>query len=82
MSRFSDILICFDIKSENYLISKFGNTKKYIKKVSENTIIETINDERVDVVEGLITVTPYRTENIINKKLQDFVNFLVTCPAA
>ena len=77
VSRFSDILICFDIKSENYLISKFGNTKKYIKKVSENTIIETINDERVDVVEGLITVTLHRTENIINKKkLQDFVNFL------
>ena len=68
VSRYSDILICFDHKSENNLIDKFGNTKKHIKKVSENTIIETINDKKVEVVSGLITVTLHRTENIINKK--------------
>ena len=77
VSRYSDILICFDHKSENNLIDKFGNTKKHIKKGSENTIIETINDKKVEVVSGLITVTLHRTENIINKKkLQDFVNFV------
>jgi UDP-N-acetylglucosamine 2-epimerase (non-hydrolysing) len=77
VSRYSDILICFDLKSKNYLERRFKNKKKSIKKVSENTIIETINKENLEITDGRVTVTLHRTENIVNKKrLQNFVNFL------
>ena len=43
VSRYSDILICFDKSSEEYLIDKYSNKNKFIEKVSENTISEMID---------------------------------------
>lgn len=69
VSRFSDILICFDSRSEEYLVNKYSHKKKLIKKISENTIFETIDLKPVKIEKNLITVTMHRTENLISSKI-------------
>tara|TARA_B100000900_G_scaffold400909_1_gene405016 strand:- start:1382 stop:2452 length:1071 start_codon:yes stop_codon:yes gene_type:complete len=77
VSQFSDILICFDDDSFNNLNSKYKNSKKLIKKISENTIFDTISNEIVKKDNKLITVTLHRTETIISKaRMKEFLNFL------
>lgn len=78
VSRFSDVLICFDKNSFDYLIKRFKKSEKKIKQVSENTIIETLDEEVIKVKQRLITVTLHRTENLVNqKKLENFVDLLL-----
>jgi UDP-N-acetylglucosamine 2-epimerase (non-hydrolysing) len=75
VSRFSDILIAFDENSYNYLINKYKN--KFIKRVSENTIVETINIQNEKIVPNTALVTLHRTENLVSKRnLEKFINFL------
>lgn len=68
VSRYSDILICFDKSSYEYLIDKHSNKNKFIKKVSENTIAEMIDLSPVNIEKNLITVTMHRTENLVSSK--------------
>lgn len=80
VSRFSDILICFDSDSFKHLEKRFHNSK-IIKRVSENTIIETFKLENSESSQNIITVTLHRTENIISKKkLINFLNLLNSLP--
>ena len=77
VSKFSDILICFDNEAFGNLNTRFKDSKKEIKRVSENTIIETINLDNNQILSNIATVTLHRTENIISKKkLNKFVEFL------
>ena len=69
VSRYSDILICFDKSSEEYLIDKYSNKNKFIEKVSENTISEMIDLNPVKIEKNLITVTMHRTENLVSSKI-------------
>lgn len=81
VSKFSNILICFDSSSKNYLLKKFGHKNKIIKQVSENTLIETLSDKNLNISKGNVTVTLHRTENLVNKKkLISFVKFLNSLP--
>ena len=68
VARFSNILICFDNKSFQNLMNNYQNKKKFIKQVSENTISELLNTDKVEHDSKLITVTMHRTENLISKK--------------
>lgn len=75
VSKFSDILIAFDDNSYNYLKSKYN--KKLIKRISENTIIETIKTNEDDIIPKTALVTLHRTENLISKgNLDNFITFL------
>ncbi len=77
VSKFSDILICFDNEAFGNLNTRFKDSKKEIKRVSENTIIETIDLDNNQILNNIATVTLHRTENIISKKkLNKFVEFL------
>ena len=77
VSKFSDILICFDNEAFGNLNTRFKDSKKEIKRVSENTIIETINLDSNQILNNIATVTLHRTENLISKKkLNKFVEFL------
>ena len=77
VSKFSDILICFDNEAFGNLNTRFKDSKKEIKRVSENTIIETINLDNNQILNNIATVTLHRTENVISKKkLNKFVEFL------
>ena len=77
MGKFSSILICFDDNAMKYLADKYSNTEKLIKQVSENTIVETIENRELEIQNNLITVTHHRTENLLSKKnFQSFVGLL------
>lgn len=76
-AKFSDILVCFDSDSYKRLNSVYKN--KYIFKVSENTILETLGNLKSQefTKENLITATLHRTENIFSKKrLVGFIELL------
>lgn len=76
-ARFSDILVCFDADAFNRLKNKYKN--KYVLKVSENTIIETLGNLESEKVKkrDLIIATLHRTENILSKKrLINFIKLL------
>lgn len=70
VSRYSNILICFDTTSETYLNDKFDTTKKDVVLISNNTIIDTlfVNEKNQKINQDLITVTLHRNENLIFKK--------------
>ena len=68
VSKYSDILICFDDKSHELLIDKYSKTKKVIKRISTNTIVDTISQENTLVDKNLITVTMHRNENLLSRK--------------
>ncbi len=68
VSKYSDILICFDEKSHELLINKYSKTKKVIKRISTNTIVDTISQENTLVDKNLITVTMHRNENLLSRK--------------
>lgn len=75
VSKFSDILITFDDNSYNFLINKYE--KKLIKRISENTIVETINIQNLNIVPNTALVTLHRTENLVSKRnLGNFIYFL------
>lgn len=75
VSKFSDILIAFDKDAFSYLKSKYKN--KLVKRISENTIVETLNNQENEVVDKTAVVTLHRTENLISKKnLERFIFFL------
>ncbi len=77
VSKFSDVLICFDNEALGNLSTRFKDSKKEIKRVSENTIIETIDLGNNKISNNIATVTLHRTENIISKKkLNKFIEFL------
>lgn len=77
VSRFSDILICFDDEALKNLSKKFKGSKKLIKRISENTIVETIDLDNQYTLDKIATVTLHRTENITSKKkLKKFIDFL------
>lgn len=76
-ARFSDILVCFDVDAFNRLKNKYKS--KYVLKVSENTIIETLGNLENEKVEkkDLIIATLHRTENTLSKKrLINFIKLL------
>ena len=76
VSKKSDILIAFDNESYQNLVKKYKYKK--IKKISENTIIETLNLKEKINFDKRVTVTLHRTENLISKKnLNTFINFLI-----
>jgi len=59
------------------LNNKFKDSKKAIKRISENTIVETIDLDNQYPSNKIVTVTLHRTENITSKKkLNKFVDFL------
>jgi len=75
VSKISDILICFDDKSNKYLHKRFSD--KLIFQASENTIFDTISNEPIEIDNELITVTLHRTENLVNiKRMKNFINLL------
>ncbi len=77
VSRFSDILICFDEIAHNNLLTKFGDSNKIIKRISENSLLDSIIKNSNEINEKKITVTLHRVENIISKKnLSNFINLL------
>ena len=75
-SRFSDILICFDDDSYKRLVDSYSS--KYIFKVTENTVMETLGIRFEEVNKSnIVTATLHRTENILSKKrLQMFLDLL------
>jgi len=75
VSKFSDILIAFDENSYNYLTKNYKN--KYIKRISENTIVETIKTKNENIILNTALVTLHRTENLVSKRnLEKFICFL------
>tara|TARA_B100001057_G_C22860239_1_gene954225 strand:- start:2961 stop:4034 length:1074 start_codon:yes stop_codon:yes gene_type:complete len=77
VSRFSDILVCFDDLAHNNLLTKFGDSDKLIKRISENSLLDSIIQNSYEINEKKVTVTLHRVENIISKKnLSNFINLL------
>ena len=77
VSRYSDILICFDDEAFKNSNHKYKNSNKHIQRISENTILETLKIKNEYKPSNIATVTLHRTENIFSKKkLKLFVNFL------
>lgn len=75
-TRFSDILICFDDDSYKRLFNSYSS--KYIFKVTENTVMETLGNRLEEVNKSnIVTATLHRTENILSKKrLRMFLDLL------
>jgi UDP-N-acetylglucosamine 2-epimerase (non-hydrolysing) len=75
-TRFSAILICFDDDSYKRLFNKYSS--KYIFKVTDNTVMETLGNRLEEVKKSnIVTATLHRTENILSKKrLQAFLDLL------
>ncbi len=78
VSKYSDILICFDSQSHDFLIRKYNKTKKIIKRISNNTIVDTFNRENVSENNKLITVTLHRNENLLSRRRVDGLVKLLT----
>ena len=78
VSKYSDILICFDSQSHNFLIGKYNKTKKIIKRISNNTIVDTFNQESVSENNKLVTVTLHRNENLLSRRRVDSLVKLLT----
>lgn len=77
VSKYSDILICFDKNAHNNLIQKYKSSKKTIKRISENTILDSVKLISDLDDENKITVTLHRTENLISKKtMKKFISLL------
>ena len=77
VSKYSEILICFDNNSHNNLRKKYKSSDKIIKRISENTILDSVKFISDLDDENKITVTLHRTENLLSKKtMKKFINLL------
>ena len=68
-------MICFDDEALKNLSKKFKGSKKLIKRISENTIVETIDLDNQYTLDKIATVTLHRTENITSKKAKKVYRF-------
>lgn len=77
VSKYSDILICFDESAHNNLLQNYNSSNKTIKRISENTILDSVKLVPDSEGENKITVTLHRTENLMSKKtMEKFISLL------